>query len=342
MMKVIEIVGHQGLDSLRVGRRPPPPPPDPGEVLVRVRAASLNHVDLYMAAGGKGITHALPLVLGLDAAGEIVDAGTSGLAIGTKVVVYPGRYCGNCEFCRRGEQVLCLRFKVRGEHIDGTMAELMAVPATDVVVLPAEADLVQASCLPIGHLTAWRMLFTKACLRPGEDVLIFGIGGGVSLAALQLAKLGGARVAVTSRHPWKLERARALGADTVIDASRQDVAAAALAATGGRGMDVVIDNVGAATFQTGARCLRRGGRLVTCGATAGPDMGPLLQLVFIRQLTIMGSSIGSLDELAALAGLFGRGAVAPVVDGVHSMDDAPAAYRRMAAGEQFGKMVICP
>jgi NADPH:quinone reductase-like Zn-dependent oxidoreductase len=337
-MKVVRIEGHDGLASLRLAEVNTPKP-GPGQVLVKMRAAALNRVDLYMAGGGAGVTHALPLTLGLDGAGEVADGGDSGLKVDTKVVLYPGLNCGRCEFCNRGDHSLCQSYKVFGEQVDGTFCEYMAVPAQNCVALPDDADLVQAACLPTAYLTAWRMLFSRARLQPGEDVLIFGVGGGVSAAAMQLARLAGARVLVTSRSRAKLDSALDLGATVAIDGTG-DIRAQVLKATNGRGVDVVIDNVGTATFGIGARCLVRGGRLVSCGATTGGEMGNLLQLMFIRHLAFFGSSLGGQAEFRALVNSFAQGNVVPLVDATYPLDQAAAAYAYLDSDERMGKVVL--
>lgn len=337
-MKAIRIEGHDGLDSIRCAEIEAPHRAG-GEVLVNIKAAALNRVDLYMAGGGAGVTHSLPLILGLDGAGEVADPGDSGLAVGSKVVLYPGIYCNVCEFCNRGEHSMCLSYKVFGEQINGTFREMMAVPARNCVPLPADADLVAAATLPTAYLTAWRMLFTKAKVQPGEDVLIFGIGGGVAAAALQLARMAGVRVLVTSRSPEKLDKALGMGAAVAID-GRGDIRAQVLKATGGRGVDAVIDNVGAATFGIGVRSLVRGGRVVTCGATTGGEMGNLLQLMFIRHLTFYGSSLGSKAEFQTLVNCFGRGDFKPLVDATYPMAEAVAAFRHLDADERMGKIML--
>ena len=238
-MKAAFITDHGGNEVVQVGERSLPPRA-PGEVLVRVQAATLNQVDLYMRNSGAGITHRLPQIMGLDAAGTVEDCDDADplLRPGQEVVLHPGIGCGRCEFCQRGDTALCVRIQFLGEHRDGTFAQWVGLPAAQVFPKPAHLDFAEAAALGVNHLTAWRMLFSQARLQPWVTVLVFGIGGGVSLAALQLAKAVGARVIVTSRDDAKLERARAMGADHGIHGKTGDVVKEVMALTGGRGVDV--------------------------------------------------------------------------------------------------------
>jgi NADPH:quinone reductase-like Zn-dependent oxidoreductase len=339
-VKAAYLTGHGGNEVVAVGERPRPHRRG-GEVLVRLRAATVNRVDLYMRNSGAGITHSLPMVMGLDGAGvvEEVDADERSLRVGQSVVLHPGIACGRCEFCQRGEDTLCTAMRLLGEHRDGTFAEFVALPARNVFPMPEGLTFGQAASLGVNHLTAWRMLHGKARVKPWETVLIFGIGGGVSLAALQLAKLAGARTLVTSRDPAKLERAGALGADAAID-GRGDIVRQVMDATDGRGVDVVIENVGAAVWPAAMKSLVRGGRLVTCGATTGDQPPADLRRIFIRQLQIFGSTLGDLGEFRDLLTLVQRSGLQPVVDSEFALDDVHAALDRLDSAQQFGKVVI--
>ena len=340
-MQAAFLTGHGGNDVVCVGQRPRPQRL-PGQVLVRVAAATVNRVDLYMRDSGAGITHALPLVMGLDGAGTVaeLDAEEQSLHLGQCVLVHPGVACGRCEFCLRGDDVLCTRMQLLGEHRDGTFVDYVSLPARNVFAVPQGWSDAQAASLGVNHLTAWRMLFTQAQLQPHETVLVFGVGGGVSLAALQLAKAAGARVIVTSRDASKLDRALALGADAAVNSSTEDIAKAVLGLTGGRGVDVVIENVGAAVWSAALKCLVRGGRLVTCGATTGDQPGADLRRLFIRQLKVLGSTLGTLAELADLLALCGRSAWRPVIDSSFPLDRVTDALDRLESGRQFGKVVV--
>jgi NADPH:quinone reductase-like Zn-dependent oxidoreductase len=339
-MKAVYLTGHGGNEVVVIGERPVPKR-HVGEVLVRLHAATLNRVDLYMRDSGAGITHTLPQVMGIDGAGvvEAVDDG-HGLAVGQRVLLYPGVTCGHCEFCQRGQEVLCTTMKLLGEHRDGTLAEHISVPVRNAVPMPPGWRFEEAAALGVNHLTAWRMLVTQARLLPGETVLVFGIGGGVSLAALQLAKAMGARVIVTSREQDKLDRALALGADEAICSRTHDVVKEVMRCTDKRGVDVVFENVGAAVWDSALRSAVRGGRIVTCGATTGDQPGADLRRVFIRQLQIYGSTLGNLAELQDLVQFCACHGVRPVIDEVFSLAQTHAALDRLASGAQFGKVAV--
>ena len=340
-MKAAYLEGHGGNAVVRVGERPLPAR-GPGQVRLRLHAATLNRVDLYMRDSGAGITHRLPQIMGVDGAGVIdeVDADETQLEVGQRALLHPGVACGRCEFCLRGDDVLCARMQILGEQRDGSFAQYVSVPARNVVPLPDGWSFAEGAALGVNHLTAWRMLVTQAQIEPWETALIFGIGGGVSLAGLQLAKALGARAIVTSRHAGKLERARALGADHAIDSSREDVAKAALAATGGRGVDVVFENVGEAAWPAALKSLVRGGRLVTCGATSGDQPGADLRRLFIRQLKVLGSTMGTVAELHDLLAFCQRHDIRPVIEQSFALDDVHAALNRLESGEQFGKIAL--
>ena len=340
-MKAAFITGHGGNEVVHVGERPEPVRA-PGQVRVRLHAATLNRVDLYLRDSGAGIRHRIPQIMGVDGAGVIdeVDADEALLRPGQRVLLYPGIACGRCEFCLRGEEVLCTHYQLIGEHRDGTFAEYIGLPARNLLPLPDGWSFAEGAAVGVNHLTAWRMLVTQARLQPWETVLIFGIGGGVSLAGLQLAKALGARVIVTSRHGGKLERARALGADHVIDTRHEDVAKAALAATDGRGVDVVLENVGEAVWPAAMRSLVRGGRLVTCGATSGDQPGADLRRLFIRQLRVLGSTLGTVNELRELLAFCQRHGVRPLIEQSFALDEVHAALDRLESGEQFGKIAL--
>jgi NADPH:quinone reductase-like Zn-dependent oxidoreductase len=256
-----------------------------------------------------------------------------------KAVLYSEAFCGHCRYCLAGDQPLCETVKIMGEHRHGGFAEYIAMPSQCFFPLPDDADLEAAGALMTGHLTAWRMLFGKRALQPGESVLIVGIGGGVAVAALQLAKLVGARVFVTSSSDDKIARAVALGAEGGVNYAKGKVAGAILEMSGG-GVDMVIDSVGAASWSESLKSLRRGGRLVTCGATSGANPPADLQRVFIRQLEIYGSTGGSLAETRQLLDVFNRGLVKPVIDSRFAMSETAAAFDRLEGGGHFGKVSV--
>ena len=308
---------------------------------MRVHAAGLNRVDLYMRDNGGGITHTLPLTLGVEAAGVVVEADVdSGLKPGQKAVLYSNAFCERCRYCLAGDQPLCVQARLMGEHRDGGFAEYVTMPSRCFFPLPESADLVEAGALMVAYLTAWRMLFGKRALRPGETVLVVGVGGGVAVAALQLALHAGARVLVTSSSDQKIERALALGAHGGVNYRTEKVAQRVLALTSGEGVDLVIDSVGEASWGDSLRSLRRGGRLVTCGATTGGNPPAEIQRLFIRQLEIYGSTGGSMEEFRQVVALFASGDLKPVIDRRYPLDDVHVAFDRLERGEQFGKVVL--
>ncbi len=338
-MLAARIHGHGGNEVLRIDELPIPKR-EPGEALVRMIAGGLNRVDLYMRNSGAGITHRLPLILGLDGSGvvEEADAGSKFRA-GDEVLIYPGQPCGSCEFCLKGEEVLCSRGRIFGEQVDGTFAGFVRAPEGSLVAKPGSLDFVQAASLSVAWLTAWRMVVTKAHLQPGETALVFGVGGSVSLAATQIAIALGARTIVTSRDPAKLERAKRFGAAaTVHDEGGSSVLDRVMALTGKRGVDVVIENVGEAVWPTALKALVRGGRLVTCGATTGDDPSADLRRLFIRQLTVFGSTLGTRAEFADLIAFITEKGLTPHIDQTFPLTEIHAAMHRLESGRQFGKL----
>ena len=343
-MRGLVINAHGGLD--RVEYREDLRRPElrrPGDVRVRVRAAALNHLDLFVVAGMPGVTITPPWILGADATGEIESVGNavSDLAVGDRVIVNPGISDRTCEFCQAGEHSLCVRFALLGEHAPGTFAEYVVIPATNVRRIPRDVPGEVAAAFTLATITAWRMVVTRARVRPGEQVLIQGIGGGVALAALQICKSIGARVWVTSRSEAKLERARELGADEIVHATGGiDVGREIRSRTNKRGVDVVVDSVGKATWTPSLGALARGGRLVTCGATSGPMVETDVRRLFWNQWSILGSTMGNDAEFDAIAGELASGRLHPPVDHVYPLADGRAAFERLATAEQFGKIVL--
>ncbi len=338
-MLAARIHGHGGNEVLRIDELPVPKRKK-GQVLIRMAAGGLNRVDLYMRNSGVGITHRLPIILGLDGAGVVVEADAgSAFRADDAVVIYPGQPCETCEFCRRGEEVLCIGGKIFGEQVDGTFAEYVAAPESGVVRKPEALDFVEAASLSVAWLTAWRMVITKARLRAGETALIFGIGGSVSLAATQIAAAIGSRAIVTSRDPAKLARMPAFGAvETIRDEGGSSVLDRVMALTDKRGVDVVIENVGKAVWPTAMKALVRGGRLVTCGATTGDDPSADLRRLFIRQLTVFGSTLGNRAELRDLIAFIAEKTLTPHIDQTFALADIAPALDRLESGRQFGKI----
>lgn len=341
-MQAVTIRAYGGPEQVRVEDVPRPVPKAPGDVVVAVKAAALNHLDLFVVGGLPGVTHEFPHVLGADGAGVVEAAGSAVRSVkpGDPVLINPGISCMTCEFCRRGEHGLCSSYDMLGEHRPGTLAEAVLVPDSSVAKLPGNVSWTDAAAFPLVTLTAWRMLRTRAALQPGETVLIWGIGGGVALAALQIVKLLGARAIVTSSSDSKLERARALGADETINHRSADVAKEVRRLTAKRGAEVVVDSVGSATWETSLRAIARGGRLVTCGGTSGPMVQMDIRRLFWHQYSILGSTMGNHAEFAEVAAHFGAGRLRPIVDHVYPLAQARSAFERMASGEQFGKLVV--
>ena len=340
-MQALYLAGHGGVEQVRFGELPTPVA-RPGEVLVSVAAAAFNHIDLFVLGGLPGTTLEMPHVGGADGAGVIaaLGPGVTGWREGDEVVLNPGLWCGECEFCRRGEESLCVRFGVLGEHAPGTFAEYVKVPAGNLGPRPEHLSWSEASAFPLTFLTAWRMLTTRGRLQPDETVLIHGVGGGVALAALAIAKRMGARVIVTSSSAEKLARARQLGADETIDYSSADVARAVRALTGKRGVDLVVETAGSATWMSSLRSAAKGGRIVTCGATTGPSPAEEIRLVFWNQLSILGSTMGSRADWEAMLAAVRDWQLRPVVDSVLPIERGREGYQRLARGGQFGKIVL--
>ncbi len=341
-MKAAVIHECGGLDRVRV-EEIPEPKAGAGEVVLEVRSAALNHLDIWVRKGRPGVTLRMPHVLGSDAAGVVVElgSGTHGVKVGDEVILNPGLSCGFCESCRRGQQSECASFSIVGAGRPGTFAEKVAVPFYNVFPKPSHLNFDEAAALPLAYQTAWRMLMTRGGLKPGETVLIHGIGGGVALAALQLAKLAGAEVIVTSSSDEKLSRASGLGADHTINYKTvENVATAVKDITRGRGVDVVIDSVGAGTWETNFNLVRRGGRIVLCGVTTGAQAKTNLQALYWNQLTVMGSTMGSNEDVRLMLRAVTTAGLKPVIDSIKPLENAADAMGRMEAGEQFGKIVL--
>ncbi len=340
-MKALAFNEFGGPEKLRL-QDVPDPKAAPGEVVVRVRACALNHLDIFVREGIPALKTPLPFWTGCDIAGDVAKVGpdVTGLRVGDRVCVNPNLTCGRCEFCIQGEDSLCVRYGIVGEHLPGGLAELVAVSAENVLPLPAHVSYEHAASFILTNMTAWRMVVTQARVRPGEDVLILGVGGGVSSTAVQIAKLCGARVLVTSSSDAKLERARQLGADVSINYSKEDWESAVYEKTAKRGVDVVLENVGAQTWKQSLRSLRKGGRLVTCGATTGPIAETDIRIVFWKQIHIIGSTMANRREFNDVMRLFFAGRLKAIVDEIVPLKDGAAAQRRLAEGRQFGKIVL--
>ncbi len=340
-MRALMMAKHGGTEELMMGDRPRPQA-GRGEVVVEVRTAALNHLDLFVLRGLPGLQLEMPHVGGADGAGVIAEVGTgvTGWRCGDEVVLNPGLWCGECEFCRKVEESLCVSYGILGEHCAGTLAEYVKVPVTSLARRPRHMSWAEAAAFPLTFLTAWRMLVTRARLAAGETILIHGIGGGVAQAALALAVRLGAEAIVTSGDEVKLQRAREMGAMATINYTTTDVAREVRRLTDRRGVDVVLETAGAATWMTSLRSAARGGRIVTCGATTGPNPAEEVRLIFWNQLSILGSTMGSVRDWEGVVGAAERWALRPVVDSVKPLAAGREAYERLAGGAQFGKIVL--
>jgi NADPH:quinone reductase-like Zn-dependent oxidoreductase len=340
-LKAIYYEKHGGSDVLQYGERPAPAIA-PGAVRIDVHASSLNHIDIFLRRGMPGIKVDLPHIPGCDAAGVVSELGpgVDGVRVGDRVLIDPSISCGQCEFCLRGDASLCVHYVLIGEHTSGTTCEEIVVPAVNAIPIPDEMTFEQAASIPLVFVTAWRMLITRGRLRAGEDVLVLGASAGVGIACIQIARVAGARVFAAASSPQKLELCRELGAEVLIDSSREDFARRVREVTGRRGVDVVVDYVGRDTWVNSLKSLVRGGRLVTCGATTGYNPEEDLRHVFYRQLEIIGSTTGSRDELMAALKLIFAGRMRPVVGSVYDMKDIAAAHAAMEERRAIGKIAI--
>ncbi len=340
-MKAAIFRQHGGPDVIEIANVPEPKP-GPREVLIAVRAAALNHLDLWARRGLPGLEFEFPHIGGSDLAGTIADMGEAveGLQVGARVLANPSLWCGKCEWCRKGEESLCVSFRIIGEHVKGGFAEYIAVPAQNVLAIPDDLSFEEAAAVPLVYQTAWRGLISRGRLRPGETVLITGGSGGVSTAAIQIAKLAGAYVFAVTAGAEKARRLEELGADEVIDRERAEFSKEVWKATERRGVDLAFDAVGEAVWPDILRALARNGRLVTYGATTGPRGQVEIRLAFWKQLQIIGSTMSSRSEFEEVMGLVFQGELQPVIDVVWSLERARQAHERLEAGAQLGKIVL--
>ncbi len=340
-MKALAITGQEGKEKVQY-MEVEPPKLGPREVLIETRATALNHLDLFVRNNLGSLKLAPPHIAGADGAGVVAEIGTEvrTVRVGDRALINPGLNCGVCEFCQAGEQSLCVRFGIMGETCPGTFAEYFTVPQENVHPVPEGFSWEEAAAFPLVFVTAWRMLISKAQIKPGEDILILGIGGGVSTAALQIAKAVGLRAFVTSSSDEKLQKAKNLGADVAINYKTQDFAGEVREITKRRGVDVVVDSVGGDTYAKSLASLVKGGRLVTCGATAGSRPQTDLQRIFWNQLSVFGSTMGNRREFAGMLNFVRQRRVKPVIDQVLPLSEGANAMARMEEGQQFGKIVL--
>ncbi len=342
-MQAVVLRAHGGPEVLEPAELPRPQP-GPGEVRVRVRACALNHLDLWTRRGLPGRTIPFPHVLGNDIAGEIdaLGAGVAGWAPGTRVMLSPGLACGHCAACLAGDDNCCRQYRVLGYQAWGGYAEYVCCPVANLIALPEGFGFEESAAFPLVFLTAWHMLVTRARVRLGEDVLVWAAGSGVGMAAIQIAKLHGARVIATAGSADKVALARTLGADEVLAHHEQDVVAEVRRLTGKKGVEIVIEHVGQATWERSILSLAQRGRLVTCGATTGPQGLTELRHLFSKQLDLLGSYMGSKAELLAAARFFFERRLRSVVHSVRPLREARDAHAAMEASQHFGKLVLVP
>ena len=341
-MKAVRIHEHGGVDKLRYEEAENPRISSPNEVIVKLRAASVNHIDIWVRLGATGIAIPMPHILGGDGAGVICDVGgeVNNVKPGDAVCLYLFSGCGQCEFCLSHRDFMCVYVRALGERLDGTYAEYVRLPAENCFPIPAGMSFAEAAAFPLVFVTVWRMLITHARLKPEETILIIGIGGGVAGAALQVAKKIGANVIVTSGSDEKLELAKKYGAAHTINHREKDFAQEVRALTENRGVDVVLDCVAGEVWQKSLAALARSGRLVTCGATAGGSPETDLTPIFTKHLQIFGSTLGSRDEFRQLLSFMAVAEIKPIIDQVFPLSEAAAAQRRMEEAKQFGKIVL--
>jgi NADPH:quinone reductase-like Zn-dependent oxidoreductase len=340
-MKAIVFHQHDGPEVLKYTDAPEPKL-RPSDVLVRVKACALNHLDIWVRRGIPNVPIPLPHIPGSDVAGEIANMGAdvTTVRVGQKVVLAPGVTCGKCAACISGQDNRCRQFTNLGYMIDGGCAEFVCVPEVNCLPYPENLSFEEAASIPLVFQTAWHMLLARAELQPGEDVLVLGAGSGVGSAAIQIAKFFGARVLATAGTDEKLEKAKQLGADHLINHKTQKIRDEVRRITGKRGVDVVFEHVGIATWDDSFASLAPGGRLVTCGATTGYDAKIDLRFLFSRQLSVLGSYMGTKSELHSVMRLVATGRFKPTVDRIFPLAEAAAAHAYLESGSQFGKVVL--
>ena len=340
-MKAIRFHEFGGSEVLKYEDVPDPRPRE-DQVLIRVRACALNHLDLWIRKGLPGVK--LPHINGSDVAGDVVEVGSyvSGVKRGMRVLLAPMTFCNHCAQCTSGQQSFCRDFSVLGYLNDGGNAEFIAVPEVNVIPIPDNLTYDEAASVPLVFVTAWHMLVSRAQIKPGNTVLILGGGSGVGSAAIQICRMLGATVIATAGDEAKLQKSRELGADQTINHFKQKIAEEVRRITSKAGVDIVFEHVGAATWDDSVRSLRPGGTLVTCGATTGPEAKFDLRVLFSRQLSFLGSYMGTMGDLHAVLAHIFSGKLKAVVDRTYPLSEARAAHERLEKSEQFGKIVLNP
>ena len=337
-MKAIRIHAHGGVEQLRLDELEAPKL-GPHQLLVEVKAAALNRLDIFVRTGIPGVP--LPVIMGADAAGVVREIGSQVTEFkpGDRVLGQPGAGCGLCQQCKDGRENYCLKYGIAGEHFDGYQAELIALDEEVALPMPTRISFEEGAAIPLVYLTAWEMLVNKARVKPGDTVLVIAASSGVGSAAVEIAKLYGARVIATAGTA-KLEKAKALGADAVLDHYKQDIAKEIKSLTAGRGVDIVIDHVGLATWQASLRSLAKGGQLILCGSTSGPEVRMDLRFLFLRQQSVIGSTMGRRGDLLHVLKHVEAGKLRGIVDKVFPFSEVAAAHAHLESGQQFGKVVL--
>ncbi|OFV95324.1 MAG: alcohol dehydrogenase [Acidobacteria bacterium RIFCSPLOWO2_02_FULL_60_20] len=337
-MKAIRIHAHGGVEQLRLDELEAPKL-GPHQLLVEVKAAALNRLDIFVRTGIPGVP--LPVIMGADAAGVVREIGSQVTEFkpGDRVLGQPGAGCGLCQQCKDGRENYCLKYGIAGEHFDGYQAELIALDEEVALPMPTRISFEEGAAIPLVYLTAWEMLVNKARVKPGDTVLVIAASSGVGSAAVEIAKLYGARVIATAGTA-KLEKAKALGADAVLDHYKQDIAKEIKSLTAGRGVDIVIDHVGLATWQASLRSLAKGGQLILCGSTSGPEVKLDLRFLFLRQQSVIGSTMGRRGDLLHVLKHVEAGKLRGIVDKVFPFSEVAAAHAHLESGQQFGKVVL--
>jgi NADPH:quinone reductase-like Zn-dependent oxidoreductase len=323
----------------------PTPEIGPDEVLVEIKAAALNHLDLWVLGGWPGLNLKMPHIMGSDGAGIVVDVGANvdGFAVGDRVAINPTKSCGKCAYCLSGRDNMCQTFAIMGEHVDGFYAEYAAVPSRNLLKMPDDASIEDAAAASLVYVTAWHSLIKRGGLQAGESVLMIGAGGGVNTAAIQIAKLAGAdTIYVVGSSEEKLARARELGADVTINRHEENWGKAVFKATDRQGVDIVVDNVGAATYAGSLRALKKGGRLLTVGNTSGATFEIDNRLIFGKHLSILGSTMGTIQDYVEVMTLVFNGRLAPVIDTTYPLSEGHTALQRLQDGDVAGKLVLTP
>lgn len=342
-MKAVIFNEHGGPDKL-IYENVPDPVISENELMIKVKACSINHLDIWVRQGIPAYKVSFPHISGQDVAGVVEECGAAvkGFQKGDRVFLTPGISCFKCNECYSGDDNLCVDYKIRGARTYGGYAEFAKANVQDVIPIPDDLSFEEAAAFPLTYQTAWHMLFTRADLKAGDDVLVLAAGSGIGCAAIKMAKLAGARVIATAGSSVKLEKALEIGADEVINHTEGDFSKKVKEVTSGRGIDIVFEHVGPATWDKSLKSLAKGGRLVTCGATTGPDVSIDLRYTFMKQHTILGSITGTRKELLEITNLLGKGRLKPVIDSVFPLKEAATAQDRLVKRESFGKIILVP